>query len=286
VPSYKTKTMKKLLYLLLPLLLLTSCRSTKPLTGELTGKNAEYARYEQLCRSSFKYEALQSKVKYALGRTSLGGKLCVESGKRVCMQINAPIIGFEVARVEASAQEVILVDKYDKIYSKVNPSEVLFDIQELQGHEMEALESLMLGRIFVPGKGQATTKDYTRFDWQTPTNADGTQGNSVATYKGKDYTITYQLDANGRLVSTHLEVGGTKHAWWEYADYREVETGKWVPTSERIKLDGGEDQKIELGLTLTNPQLGESTWRDFDPAASFRQVPFSELVEAIKAVAK
>ncbi len=265
-------------------LVFTSCHTTKVVTGTLTGAHPEKARFENVVQNNYKYEALQSKVKYSMGKTSLNGKMCLESGNRLCMQVNAPIIGFEVARVEASQDSVLLVDKYDKIYTVLELSN-LYDIKEIKGHEMEALECIMLGRIYIPGKGQATSKDYTKLIWTTPMLADGKQGYSEGLFEGKDYSILYAIDETGRLVSTLLAVGG-KTARWEYSDYQEVEDGQWVPTQEYITITNANNKEISAGLKLTNPSFGESTWRDFETSDNFNKVPIKDIGNRIKGMTK
>lgn len=265
-------------------LVLSSCHTTKVTTATLTGLHPEKARFESVVQNNYKYEALQSKVKYTMGKNSLNGKMCLESGKRLCMQVNAPIIGFEVARIEASQDSVLLVDKFDKMYSVFNLSS-LYDIEDISGHEMEALECIMLGRIYIPGKGQATSRDYHKLTWTTPQLADGKQGHSEGLYEGKGYSLRYTIDETGRLVSTLLSVGG-KTARWEYADYQEVEEGQWVPTQEYITATNADNKEISAGLKLTNPSLGESTWRNYEPADSHSKVHIKEIGKRIKSLAK
>ena len=265
-------------------LVLSSCHTPKVVTGTLTGPNPEKARFEHVVQNSYKYEALQSKVKYSLGKTSLNGKMCLESARRLCMQVNAPLIGFEVGRIEATQDSVLVVDKYDKLFAVLGLAN-LYDIKDINGHEMEALECLMLGRIFIPGKGQATSKDYGRLSWTTPNLADGGQGHSEGLFKAKDYSILYAIDENGRLVSTLLTVGA-RTARWEYADYVEAEDGKWLPTQEYITITNAENKEISVGLKLTNPSLGESTWRDFEPSDSYSKVSVREIGTRIQSLTK
>ncbi len=263
-------------------LFLSSCRATKVVPGALTGANPEKARFESVVQNNFKYDALQSKVKYSMGKTSLNGKMCLESGNRLCLQVNAPIIGFEVARVEATQDSVLLVDKYDKMYSVLSLSG-LYDIKDINGHEMEALECIMLGRIYIPGRGQASSKDYNKLKWSTPKLADGKTGFSEGLYKGDGYSILYTIDENGRLVSTLLSVGA-KTARWEYSDYQEIEEGRWLPTQEFITATNADNKEISAGMRLTNPSLGESNWRDFSPSDSYNKVTIKELGNRIKSL--
>jgi len=274
----------KLLFFLCLALCLSSCRSHKYGVKELTGANPEQARFESVVQNSFKFEALQSKVKYTLEGSSLNGKMCLESGKRLCLLVNAPLLGFEVARVEASQEQVLLVDKLDKVYSVLQLTD-LYKLAEIKGHEMEALECIMLGRIFIPGKGQATSRDFKLLSWSTPLLPDGTQGQSEGLYKGDGFSLLYAIDSKGQLVSTRLTVG-KKSALWEYDNYQEVEKGKVVPTHELITAINAEQESISAALNINAPELGESNWRDFEATDSYRQVSSKELLEIIKKMVK
>ena len=264
--------------------LLTSCHTSRKVVGSQTGGKSAQACFESVVAGTFKYEALQSKVKYSLGSSSLSGKLCLESGQRLCLQVNAPIVGFEVARVEASQDSVLLVDKYDKLYTVLHLAD-LYQIAEISGGEMEALECIMLGRIYIPGKGQATNRDFKSLIWSTPTQSDGTPGNVEGRYQGKDFTLCYTIDGSGLLVSTQLIVGG-KSALWEYASYTDAGKGRMIPTRETITATNADQQSIQATLVLNNPELGESSWRDFEPTASYRQVNLDELTGTIKQLVK
>lgn len=263
---------------------LSACSTQKKAIGSLTGPNPERARFETVIANNFKYEALQSKVKLSMGSSSLNGKICLESGKRLCLLVNAPLLGFEVARIEATADSAILVDKFDKVYTVV-PLGELTQMEALAGHEMEALECLMLGRIFIPGKGLATSKDYSLLTWSTPTNASGDNPLTTGVYKGKNYDLAYTINASGQLMNTSLTMADGKKAVWQYATFQGVDK-KNLPVTELIKATNSDKKELQAGMSFTNPTLGESTWRDFEPNASFRRVTLQELGEILKNITK
>lgn len=269
-------------FLLILVTLLSACSSQKKVIGSLTGPNPERARFEAVVANHYKYEALQSKVKVSMGSSSLNGKFCLESGKRLCLSVNAPLLGFEVARIEATADSAILVDKFDKVYTVVTLGE-LTKMEALAGHEMEALECLMLGRIFIPGKGQATSKDYGTMEWSTATSGDDPLSTGV--YKGKNYDLAYTINSSGQLTSTSLTMSDGNKAVWQYASYQEVDKKK-LPVSELIKATSNEKKELQAGISFSNPTLGESTWRDFEPNASYRRVTLQELGEILKKITK
>lgn len=269
-------------FLLILVTLLSACSSQKKVIGSLTGPNPERARFEAVVANHYKYEAVQSKVKVSMGSSSLNGKFCLESGKRLCLSVNAPLLGFEVARIEATADSAILVDKFDKVYTVVTLGE-LTKMEALAGHEMEALECLMLGRIFIPGKGQATSKDYGTMEWSTATSGDDPLSTGV--YKGKNYDLAYTINSSGQLTSTSLTMSDGNKAVWQYASYQEVDKKK-LPVSELIKATSNEKKELQAGISFSNPTLGESTWRDFEPNASYRRVTLQELGEILKKITK
>lgn len=269
--------------ILMVIVLMTSCKSTKNITKDLNGPNPERARFEAVVANHYKYEALQSKVKLSMGKSSLNGRMCIESGKRFCLLANAPLLGFEVARIEATRDSVVLVDKFDKIYTVITLGE-LTQMDALAGHEMEALECLMLGRIFIPGKGMATSKDYDQLSWTTPKSANGETPLTMGLYKGKNYELTYTINAQGQLMQTSLTTQDGKKANWQYATYQVVDK-KNVATDESIIATNADKKELRAGITLTNPTLGESTWRDFEPTGSYRRVTMEELGDILKKLA-
>ena len=265
------------------IVLMTSCKSTKNFTKDLNGPNPERARFESVVANHYKYEALQSKVKLSMGKSSLNGRICIESGKRFCLLANAPLLGFEVARIEATRDSVLLVDKFDKIYTVITLGE-LTKMEALEGHEMEALEALMLGRIFIPGKGQATSKDYESLKWSTPATTDAASAISTGVYKGKNYELAYTINAQGQLMQTSLTTSDGKKAVWQYTSFQEVDH-KNVATAENIIATNAEKKELRAGISFSNPTLGESTWRDFEPTESYRRVTLEELGEVLKKLA-
>lgn len=275
--------LKYLSLIMMLIVLMTSCKSTKNFTKDLNGPNPERARFESVVANHYKYEALQSKVKLSMGKSSLNGRICIESGKRFCLLANAPLLGFEVARIEATRDSVLLVDKFDKIYTVITLGE-LTKMEALEGHEMEALEALMLGRIFIPGKGQATSKDYESLKWSTPVTTDAVSSISTGVYKGKNYELAYTINAQGQLMQTSLTTSDGKKAVWQYTSFQEVDH-KNVATAENIIATNAEKKELRAGISFSNPTLGESTWRDFEPTDSYRRVTLEELGEVLKKLA-
>lgn len=272
-----------ILTLLAAVAILTACTSSKRATqsGGVSSINAEakmqQTRYGEQLASHFDYDCLSSKVKLSMKGKTLNGKLQMERGKRLCLIVNAPMLGFEIARVEADRDSITMVDKMDKVYTRLS-------LQELaNGHEdeicLEAVECLMLGRIFVPGRGEAKINDFGRLAWTAK------EQDLVGTFQGESYTIDYTLGADNHLASTHLAFNKGFAATWNYADYMTVENGK-LAGKEAISATRAAETVVEAGMTIGQPTLSKNGWNAFDPGNNYRRVTLSELVEIIKNIAK
>lgn len=272
--------MKRIFYiiLLVTVSMLTSCKSKRGLTDNSLEKKSEQALFANVLGNNFEYEAVQSKVKLGMGKTSLNGKFCLESGKMFGVIINAPIIGFELGRVEATDKQILLIDKFDKVFCNVSLADMNMP-QALVGHEAEAFECLIMGRIYLPGKGYATMKDFNSFKWKMDSLI-------VATYKDKDYTLSYTFGENGLIATTKLQSADNKWVEWNYSNYTEVENGKFMPLNHDIRISDEKGDGASFVFIINNPTLGESTWRPIKNIATYKEVSITELGETLKKHAK
>lgn len=273
-----------ILTLLAAVAILTACTSSRKATqsGSVSNVNAEakaqQVRYGEQLSSRFDYDFLSSKVKLSMSGKSLNGKLQMESGKRFCLIVNAPMLGFEIARVEADQDSVTVVDKMDKVYARMALKELA------NGHDdeicMEAVECLMLGRIFVPGRGEAKINDFGRLAW-TPAQ----DGTLTGSYQGESYTIDYTLGKDNHLASTRLTFSKGVVATWNYDEYMSVEKGM-LAGKEGIVATRAQSTLFDAGMTIGQPTLSKSGWNSFEPAGNYRRVTFAELMEIVKNMAK
>ena len=254
---------------------LVGCRSSKPAAGGLDKKTMGEAkvRYEANLSRNFQYDYLQAKMKYTLGSKSLSGKLNIEHGKRLCMTVT--VLGIEVARVEANTESVMVIDKVDKVYAQVSIAEAVSRLGLENEAKLEALEALLLGRMFVPGQGPATKSDFAKLTWWPLDNNE-----LQADYVSDKYQLSYILNADNYLVATQVNVPSKEASFvWEYANPQTVENGT-MPTQETLSVKG--PQTVSADLTMNNPSVAKKGWTSFSPSSSYKKVSFSELIEIIK----
>ena len=280
--------MNKLKFILISLLavvLVSSCSSKKKLTksetsvvsaADLANQKERYAEYIKKCGD---FDLFQARAKYSFNGKSLGGRLNVEHGKR--MKLTASVLGIEVMRIDINREQVVIVDKFDKLYSVISIDEFAEKLGLQAEMRYDALECLFIGRIFVPGKGEAEEGDFNNINWEIlPT------GDMLGTFKKDKYTLNYALNANNNLSLTAVKlVNDDKNIAisYEYADFQPFEDMQYPGTST-ISFNGA-DTNISAGFSLSNP-VASKNGTAFVPNGDYRLVTISDLMEAIKNLGK
>ena len=256
---------------------LAGCAGTK--RGADTGMSkkelaAAKTRFESAVGNGGLSDCLQAKARYTFSGKSLSGKFNLEHGKRLCMTVT--VLGIEMARIEADTKDVYVVDKLDKIYSKVSVGEFASKIGLQEEASFDALEALFLGRIFVPGQGIAKASDFKRLGWTTQDN-----GTLTGTYRANRYNLVYSLDVEDRLNQTVVNIpNGSSSFAWTYGSWSN--TGScMVPASQTVSA---KTSAIDLSaqITLSGMTVGNKGWTSFTPQSGYREVTFPELIEKIK----
>jgi outer membrane biogenesis lipoprotein LolB len=255
-------------------LLLTGCHTTQRTGVSKAELKAESERYEAALQQALTAESCQQKVTLSMGSTSLKGSLKMHRGKDLLLSVNAPLLGFEIARVEATADSVWLVDKFDKVYVALS----IADMSRSIGGDvdLEALQCLLTGRIYVPGRGAAGNSDFKRFSWST--SGDDLIGSYTANGR---YTLIYTIDGDNRLAKTTVALADSSSvASWSYGSY--TTDGSWCyPTRQTISFVKGE-KTVNGSMTLGAPTVPAATWSHFASPSSYKQVDVPQLVETLK----
>lgn len=277
--------MKKYIYICICVcmtLVLASCGSNKSVinnASEVPGVSTEKqsptrTRYEEAIDKPYNFNIFQSRTKYSLKGKTLSGKLSVEHGKRICMTVL--VLGIEVARVEANEKTVTIFDKFDKLYTETSIEEMASKLGLEDEMRLDAVECLLLGKMFIPGSGYAEKSDFKKLSWTE--QADGTM---IGTLSKAKYTLTYTLDANNVLVKTEVKDSASgKSVTMEYSDNQSLDNGV-LPGAESVNVNAP-GQNINANLTIGAPIKGVLNWTSFTPSDAYRKVTMSELIQAIK----
>lgn len=222
------------------------------------------------------FDQLQAKVKYSLKNKSLSGKLYMERGKRLCMTVT--MLGIELARVEADTHDVYVVDKFDKVYAKASIAEFAERLGLQNEANLETIEALLLGQIYLPGQGTAEKKDFKLLNWSACDD-----GSLLGIYKTGKYNLAYRIGKGDKLSQTLVSLPNSgSSVSWSYSSWNAV-SKSYIPEQQLLRADGN-GMSIDAQLSLSSIVLTPKGWNSFSPNG-YQEVSFPELIQIIKKVA-
>ena len=139
--------MRNVFYLLLLVVMLAGCKSTKNITSNVPVAETCY---------------LSSKLQLTIpsgsnGSITTGGTMKMKGGERVQLSILMPILRTEIARLEITPDEVLLIDRMNKRYVRASRKE-LDDILPKDAR-FSKLEKLLLSASRPEGKAELSGKE-------------------------------------------------------------------------------------------------------------------------------
>lgn len=140
--------MKRIVYLLLVVVVLAGCKSSKRLvTSETKAPVSSY---------------LASKLQLTIpdkkgGSLSVGGTMRMKTHERVQISLLMPILRTEVARIEVTPEEVLLVDRMNRRFVRASKEELKGILPK--NAEFSRLEKILTDASLPGGKTELAGKD-------------------------------------------------------------------------------------------------------------------------------
>lgn len=270
--------MKKIVNLALAALMIlsvTGCGSRRAALDDSTSRRAIQEQYGACVQNAFGYDCMQVKGKVSLqGKTGLPMRLNMEQKETFKLQINAPLLGFEVGRLEVDKDSVTLVDKMDKLYTRQSLGDFSFFTDN--GIDVRVLQCAFMGRMCLPNHGECQVKDFSKFVWTK--NDDGT----IEGVRNEDkYTLSYLINTQGQLQQTRLVIGGKNvDIVWAYREWYNVGVG-FAPAKSHLTVKTS-SSTYEVEFSYNQPNINAQPWPDFEPTEKFRAMDPFELLEKVR----
>ena len=176
----KNKIMK-LATFCLPLMLLASCGTKRQVISDgvnhknVSRQEVKSIQTEQVRKLAFVQKVSDNQVytknitgsmnfTIRLGekKISVDGALRMRKDEVIRLQLYAPILGFEIGRLEFTPDYVLIIDRYHKQYIKADYNQV--DFLHKQGITFYSLQSLFWNQLLLPGAKQVKESDLKKFD--------------------------------------------------------------------------------------------------------------------------
>ena len=165
---------------------------------------------------------------------SVGGSLHMRKDEVIRLQLFAPILGFEVGRLEFAPDYVLIVDRIHKEYVKADYNKV--DFLQQQGINFYSLQALFWNQLLLPGAQKVSESDLKKFDALLNTSSDTVP----VVLKNGDMTYTWGAQrSSGRIQQANVEYVskqyGKSSVCFDYDDFRSVGV-KYFPAKINLTL--------------------------------------------------
>ncbi len=245
--------------------LLASCSSTKTLkkSHSIEGMT-EMEYFEAVISNTSGRDALTAKMSLSIdvegkGTTKVNGTLRIKKNEVIQMSIT-PLLGIEVARAEISPDGILVIDRMNKRYVEVSFAEVkaLANV-DLDFHSLQAL---FLNELFLPGKGDLTSRDVSSF--QMNVEPDGVV---LDVKKAKRFSYQFLTQAPEALLKESCIglMGAPYLLRWRYDDFRPLASLSF-PTDMQVSFEGvKKPMKAALSLTRLSTHADWDTHTEVSP---------------------
>lgn len=274
----RTKTAGHLLYFVLLLALITSCKSSKPTTGTKAADNTSAINYlESVLNNAPAFDSFTSKMHLT---ANLGGKGLTISGtlkmkKNDAIQLSfAPLLGIEVARIEITPEHILIIDRLNKRYVQVPVSY----LKSLGNSELDfyALQSLFYNELFIPGVRTVTSKNLPSLLIRK-----GADDETVVQIKeSKVLNLSFiTTTSNARLTECNISTSNNFSFNWKYAAFVPF-SGKTFPSQMNITLLNN-SKMATLAFELSKMNRGNNESLRTEVPKKYKQMDINDLINQL-----
>lgn len=174
---------------------------------------------------------------------TLPGSLSMRKDEVIRIQLNVPLLGFEIGRLEFTPDYVLIVDRTHKQYIKEDYNQVSF--LKKQGITFYSLQAIFWNQLLLPGKQNVTETDLKKFD----ADLTGTAQSVPVTYKDGNMTYQWQADRiSGRITEVHVSYASSQYGKstlnMKYGDFKSVGV-KMFPATQNLTLSTAATSKVQ-----------------------------------------
>lgn len=269
--------MKQISYIVLLVLILTSCSTSRntlrnTTIGGLSG--TEYMEKVIEWTPSRDNLTARARIELNVGSSSpmsVNANMRVRRGEIIRFSV-APILGIEVARIDITPDKIMAVDRMNKRYVELGFAE----ISSLLNTELDfnILQSLILNEIFIPGKDKLSVADVSGFTLSPYADRARLQ---VKGTKRIGYSF-FTSATDGRLEETVIALKDLPYSLHcRYADFTMLGNDVFPQSIEM--MSEGTDKKYSLDMKLSRINTDSNWDSKTELSSKYRKMSVQELLK-------
>lgn len=269
--------MKQISYIVLLVLILTSCSTSRntlrnTTIGGLSG--TEYMEKVIEWTPSRDNLTARARIELNVGSSSpmsVNANMRVRRGEIIRFSV-APILGIEVARIDITPDKIMAVDRMNKRYVELGFAE----ISSLLNTELDfnILQSLILNEIFIPGKDKLSVADASGFTLSPYADRARLQ---VKGTKRIGYSF-FTSATDGRLEETVIALKDLPYSLHcRYADFTMLGNDVFPQSIEM--MSEGTEKKYSLDMKLSRINTDSNWDSKTELSTKYRKMSVQELLK-------
>ena len=190
---------------------------------------------------------------------SVPGNLKMRKDEVIRIVLQAPVLGFEVGRLEFTPKYVLIIDRIHKEYIKADYNQV--DFLQKQGVNFYSLQALFWNQLLLPGTQKVSESDLKKFDADIDV-----AGNEVpVSFKQGNMTYTWKANRSNWHISqadvNYQTAGNLSNLHIDYSNFKSVGV-KYFPATQKMTFKTNATQKQqELQMEISmNEVKTDSNW--------------------------
>lgn len=274
-----TRRFQSILWVVVWMLVLASCSSTKSLKSSRFIEGMTEADYlETVMSNTGGWDALTAKMTLVIDggskdATKVNGMLRIKKGEVIQISI-VPLLGIEVGRAEISPEGVLVIDRINKRYVEVSFAELkAIANADLNFH---VLQSLFLNELFLPGKSDLTSRDVSAF--KVAANVDGV---TLDVKKSGRFSYRFSTQApEALLTESCIGLRGTPYQMkWQYDDFRPLEQ-KQFPADMEVSFEGGK-KTVKTSFALSRLSTNANWETHTEVSRKYQKVELDDILKQL-----
>lgn len=256
---------------------LSSCKTSKTSSYSKGTRQLEEMKYlEEVIYNSPSFDSFSSKMRLTVDldgkETSVNGSLKMKRNELIQLSI-APVLGIEVARIEISADSLLVLDRINKRYLYAPLSVLSF----LANGDIDfyTIQSLFYNELFLPGKKTVTPSDLSAFTFRQEEDKV-----IISLKKNKRFDYRFFTAPDATLTETNISAYAHKYELnWKYGNFKPLDA-KSFPA--RMEIAAGEIGKLmNVRLDLSKMQTGKANLSRTSVSGKYRRIGIDELLKLL-----
>lgn len=266
---------------------LSACKSSQSAQGsgktqaEQSSAAASLKVVQKVADNAHYAKAISSKIKFSVKfddkDLSVGGSLKMKRDEVIRLQLTAFGL-MEVGRMEFTKDYVLVMDRINKQYIKVDYSEV--DFLKQSGLNFYSLQALFWNELFLPGQTKMTDELLKQF----AVSLAGAY-TDISHRKGA-LTYDWQADKANNLIQsfrgTYDDSSTKVGIQWNYADFTAMDSKKF-PTRHSVTVNVPGRNAIKVSFQLSSPTTDADWESRTEVSSKYKRVELSDILSKLSA---